>query len=46
MSTLKKDKVVVSLICDGREFHSLEADEEKELKPEVVSWKSMIKFMG
>ena len=43
---LKEDRVVISLMCEGREFHSLEADEEKELEPEVVWWKSMIKFKG
>ena len=28
---LNDDKLVVSLMWDGREFHSLEADGEKEL---------------
>ena len=36
ISVLKEDRVLVSLICEGREFHSLVADEEKELEPAVV----------
>ena len=31
LSALKGDRVVASLICNGWEFHSLEADVEKEL---------------
>ena len=46
ISALKEDRVVVFLICNGREFYNLETDEEKELEPAVVWWKSMIKFKG
>ena len=36
ISALNERKVVFSLICDCRESHRLEADEEKDLEPAVV----------
>ena len=36
ISASKECRIVAILICDGRNFHNLEADEEEKLESAVV----------